>query len=93
MPSPDTLADPTAVPPDVHELGGVVWGPNTVKVIVPVAADPPVSAAAIEDAGIGLPAVAFAGALADTVGLAGTTVSAIAGPQAEAAGLSDVSPP
>jgi hypothetical protein len=34
---PDTVAVPTVVPPLVHEEGAVVWGPNTLNVIVPVA--------------------------------------------------------
>ena len=33
---------PTTVPPEVHELGAVACGPNTVKVIGPLGAEPPV---------------------------------------------------
>jgi hypothetical protein len=44
--------------PDVHELGGEDCGPNTVKTIVPVGADPAVIVAEIEKAEIGLPAKA-----------------------------------
>ena len=37
MPVPLTVAVPTVVPPLVQLVGALVWGPNTVKVIVPVA--------------------------------------------------------
>ncbi len=37
MALPDTVAVPTVVPPLVHVVGAVACGPNTVKVIVPVA--------------------------------------------------------
>jgi hypothetical protein len=71
VPLPDTLADPTVVPPAVHETGGADCGPNTLKVSVPVGSAPPASAAEIEAAEIGLPAVA----LAHTVGLTGAALS------------------
>jgi hypothetical protein len=71
---PNTLAEPTVVPPDVHDTGGAARGPNTVNVTVPVGADPPASPAEIEAGEIGLPAVALAGALADIVGPAGAAL-------------------
>ena len=63
---PDMLAVPTVVPPVVQSLGAEDCGPNTVKVIVPVAVlVAPDSVALIESAAIAVPAVALAGA--DTV--------------------------
>jgi hypothetical protein len=83
-----TLAVATVVPPDAHEGGGEDCGPNTVKVIAPVAADPPASVAEIEEAGIELPAVPPSGPLTESVGvaLAATIVSAMPDPHVEAAG-------
>ena len=76
-PPPDTLAVPTVAPPDVHELGGADWGPNTVNVIVPVRADPAVSVAEIEEAGMGLPAKALPGGpLTERLGLVLNVLSA-----------------
>ena len=71
---PDTVAEPTFVPPDVHEPGGEGRGPNTLKVTVPIGADPAASMADTEEGEIGLPAVALAGALAESVGLTGTAL-------------------
>ena len=72
---PDTVAEPTFVPPDVHDAGGEGCGPNTLKVTVPIGADPAASVAETEEAEIGLPAVALAGALAESVGLTGAALT------------------
>lgn len=71
---PDTLAEPTIVPPDVHEPGGEDCGPNTLNATVPIGAAPPANVAETKEAETRLPAVALAGALADSVGLRGAAV-------------------
>ena len=58
-----TVALPTVVPPVVQMVGAVVWGPNTVKVIVAVGLAPPVSVALSVEAAIALTAVPLAGAV------------------------------
>jgi hypothetical protein len=40
VPLPETVAVPTVVPPLVHVLGALAWGPKTLNVIVPVAPAP-----------------------------------------------------
>jgi hypothetical protein len=93
---PDTVAEPTKVPLAVHDAGGVEVGPNTVKVMVPVALEPEVAARAplIELAVIEPPAVPVAGAVTLSVGEAGDTiVSDIPDPQALKAELLLASPP
>jgi hypothetical protein len=47
---PDTLAVPTVVPPEPHEIGAEDCGPNTLKVIVPLGEDPPDSIAGTDEA-------------------------------------------
>jgi hypothetical protein len=72
----------------VHDVGAEDCGPNTLNVIVPVAADPPPIEAETADAEIALPAVPEAGALSDRFGdVEATIVSAIDAPHAEDAGL------
>jgi len=75
VPLSDTLAEPSVVPPDVHDAGGAGCGPNTVKVSVPVGAEPPAIVAETDAADIGLPTVARAGAPAVRVGLEGAASS------------------
>ena len=85
VPSPWTLAVLNAVPPDVHDVGGVLCGPNTVNVTVPVSPAPPDSVAEAEVA-IAVPAWPVAdGELEVNVGCAGTTVSGICAPHEVAA--------
>jgi hypothetical protein len=62
---PETLAVPTVVPPEAHELGAEGCGPNTLKVIVPDGDAPPDNAADTDDASILLPAVPLEGALTE----------------------------
>lgn len=63
---PDTVAVPTVVPPLVQVLGALAWGPNTLKVIVPVAPVPaPDSVPLIELAAIAELVVPVPGPLAD----------------------------
>ena len=52
----------------MHDAGGVDWGPGSLKLTVPDG-QPSESVAEIEEAGIALPAVPLAGALADRIGL------------------------
>ena len=87
---------PTVVPPVVHVVGAVAWGPKTVKVTVPVALVPDEAASAelMLAAEMAVPAVALAGPVVVRVGAAlPTTVSDIEAPQVEAAVLLLVSPP
>jgi hypothetical protein len=72
---PETLAVPTVVPPDVHDAGGEECGPKTMKVTVPVGADPPASVDEIEAPGISVPAAPLAGALVETVASTGEAVT------------------
>jgi hypothetical protein len=91
---PATVAVPTVVPPLVHVDGAVVWGPNTLKVTVPVApAVAPDKVELTDDAATAVPAVPVAGPLAVVVVALVTAVEAIPLPHvlAEAALLE--SPP
>jgi hypothetical protein len=79
---------PTVVPPEVQVLGAVGVGPNTVKVMVPVAFDPEElpKVELIELAVMAVPAAPVEGPAAVTVGVAlATTVSDIPDPQVEMA--------
>jgi hypothetical protein len=68
-------AVPTWVPPEAQFVGGVVIGPKTLNVIVPVAViAAPESVAVIDDAAIALPLASFAGAEMVVVALARTVV-------------------
>ena len=59
----DTAAVPTVVPPLVQSVGGEDCGPNTVNVIVPLAALlAPDSVALIHPAAIAVPGAALPGA-------------------------------
>jgi hypothetical protein len=61
---PETVAVPTVVPPLVHVLRAVDWGPNTVYVIIPPAAGllvPPERVALTELAAIAVAAVPLTG--------------------------------
>ena len=74
---------PTVVPPVVHVVGAVAWGPKTVKVTVPVAAGvvvPPARTELMLAVAMAVPAVPVPGPAAVTVGenLA-TTVSDMVG--------------
>jgi hypothetical protein len=94
VPFPDTLALPTVIPPEVHDVGAVGCGPNTVNVIVPDGDAPPDSVPEIDEAEIAEPAVPDPGAEADSAGLAApSTVSAIPAPQVDALLLLFESPP
>jgi hypothetical protein len=76
VPFPDTLAVPTVVPPDVHDVGAVDCGPNTVNVTVPDGDRPPDSVLAIDEAEMAEPTTPLPGALAVSVGDAGWTLTA-----------------
>jgi hypothetical protein len=80
---PDTVAVPTVVPPLVHVVGAEDCGPNTLKVIVPVAPlVAPDKVEAIELAPIATPVVPVTGA--DTlvlVALETTVVMLMPAPQ------------
>jgi hypothetical protein len=58
------------VPPDAHDVGADDSGPKTVKVMVPVGADPSESTLDTDDGAIVLLGRACAGALIVSVGLA-----------------------
>jgi hypothetical protein len=63
---PDTVAVPTVVPPLVQVEGALAWGPNTLKVIVPVAPVPaPDSVAVMELVAIAVLVASLAGPLAE----------------------------
>jgi hypothetical protein len=82
----DTVAVPTAFPPEEQSDGADDCGPNTVNVTVPPGDPPPDSAADTPDAGIAVPAVSADGALADReVVAAATVVSVIPAPHVELA--------
>jgi hypothetical protein len=74
-------AAPTWVPPVAQLVGAVVWGPNTVNVIVPVGLVPPDSGALMEVLAIATPAVAVAGAATVVVVAFLTTVDVMPVPQ------------
>jgi hypothetical protein len=93
LPSPATVAVPTNVPPGEHVFGAVGCGPNTVKVIVPDADAPPLTAADSDDAAIAWCAAPCAGTDSDSDGAALTTVSAIDAPHADDVELLFASPP
>jgi len=96
VPFPDTVAVPTAVPPEVQVVGAEAWGPKTVKVMVPEALEPDVAAKApeIEPVAMVLPAEPLAGPVAVRVVLAmATTVSDMPEPQVVTAELLLESPP
>jgi hypothetical protein len=60
------VAVPTVVPPLVQVDGALAWGPNTLKVIVPVAPAPaPDSVELIEPVAIAALVASVAGPLAD----------------------------
>ena len=95
MPLPDTLGEPTVVPPVVQLVGADDCGPKTLMVIVPVelAPDEPARVELMELRLIGVPVVPVEGALAVTVGPAlATTVLVIAEPQVLASALLFESP-
>ena len=88
---------PTVVPPVVQVVGAVVWGPKTVKEMVPVAAGavvPPARTELMLAVVMAVPIVPVPGAPIVTVGenLA-TTVSDMVPPQVEVAVLLLASPP
>jgi hypothetical protein len=92
VPLPLTVAVPTVLPPLVQLLGAVACGPNTVKVIVPVAPLPaPDKVELIEPAAIACPAVPDAGA-ATVVVVPATTVWVMALPHPELEGALVASP-
>lgn len=91
---PDTVAVPTVVPPLVQDEGAVVWGPNTLKVIVPPApAVPPERVDEIELAAIAVPEVSVAGAAAVAIVRFLTTVEVIPEPHVLLAAALLESPP
>ena len=79
------------VPPVLQSLGGEGCGPKTSKVTVPDGDAAPDSAADIEDAEIGAPAVSELGALTGPSD-GETTVPAIPGPHPELVGWLLASP-
>jgi hypothetical protein len=91
---PDTATVPTVVPPLVHVVGAVAWGPNTVNVTVPVApAVAPVSVALREPDPIALPVASVEGAaVVSAVTALATDVEVIPLPQVLAEELSLASP-
>jgi hypothetical protein len=91
---PETVVPvPTAVPPLVHVVGAVVWGPKTVQEIVPVGLEPLASAELIAVVAMAVPIVPEAGPVAVSVGENwGTTVSVMPEPQVLAAALLLASP-
>jgi hypothetical protein len=69
VPFPDTVVPvPTAVPPDVQEVGAEDCGPKTVKLMVPVGLDPEASTELTALAAMAAPAVPVPGPTAVTVG-------------------------
>ena len=93
MPLPDTVAVPSAVPPEVQVVGAVDWGPKTVKVMVPPALTPLDNVAEMVVLVMAIPAVPLEGPAALTAGEAlATTVSDIPEPQGEVDGLLFPSP-
>jgi hypothetical protein len=74
-PFPDTIAEPTTVPPLTHEVGAEAWGPNTVNVTVPVGDEPPDNVPDTDDPEIADPAVPDAGPDTDNAGLAAAVSS------------------
>jgi len=90
---PDTVAVPSAVPPEVQVVGAVDWGPKTVKVMVPPALAPLDKVAEMVVLVMVIPAVPLEGPAALTAGDAfATTVSDIPEPQVEVDGLLFPSP-
>jgi hypothetical protein len=67
VPSPDTEAVPTVVPPVVQSVGAEDCGPNTSNVIVPEGLAPPDSVEPIEPAAIAVFVVPLAGADTDVL--------------------------
>jgi hypothetical protein len=93
VPLPLTVAVPTVLPPLVQLLGAVACGPNTVKVIVPVAPLlAPDKVELIELAVIACPAVPDAGAATLVLVALVAVVLVIALPQAELEGALVASP-
>jgi hypothetical protein len=93
---PETFAVATTVPPLLQVLGAVVWGPNTVNVIVPPAAGlvvAPDSTELIEVVAIAVPAVPLAGPAAVVAVVLLTVVEVIPVPQVLVEVLLFVSPP
>ncbi len=83
VPFPLTGAVPTVVPPLVHVLGALAWGPKTLKVTVPPAPlTAPDSVELIEPAAIAVPGVPLAGALTLALVVALTAVEVMPVPQA-----------
>jgi len=90
---PDTVAVPSAVPPEVQVVGAVDWGPKTAKVMVPPALAPLDKVAEMVVLVMVIPAVPLEGPAALTAGDAfATTVSDIPEPQVEVDGLLFPSP-
>jgi hypothetical protein len=94
VPLPLTGAVPIVVPPLVQVVGGLAWGPNTVKVTVPPAVlVAPETVDPIPLGGMAVPAVPVAGAAALVVVLAcPTTVDVMPAPQPLVDGLLLASP-
>ena len=67
VPSPDTEAVPTVVPPVVQSVGAEDCGPNASNVIVPVGLAPPDNVEPIESAPIAVFVVPLAGADTDVL--------------------------
>jgi hypothetical protein len=87
---------PTAVPPLVQVVGAVDCGPNTLKVIFPLAAGlvvPPDNVAMIELLAIALPSPSVPGALTVTLVAFVTVVEVMPAPQELLDALSLLSPP
>jgi len=83
---PLTVLVPTVVPPVVQVVGADAWGPNTVKVTVPVGLEPPERVAEMLLAVTALPAVPLEGPVAEKAGeTLATTVSDIVEPQGDVA--------
>lgn len=77
VPSPETVAVPTVVPPLVQSVGAEDCGPNTSNVTVPLAELPDDRVPDTDDGEIALPTVPLADADADRFGVA-TTVAVTA---------------
>ena len=88
---------PTLVPPNAQVVGALVWGPKTVKVMVPLTAGavvPPANTEEMLGAVMRVPIAPVVGPVAVSVGVAlPTVVLDIVVPQVEVAALLLVSPP
>ena len=74
---PATVAVPTVVPA-LQSVGALAWGPKTLKVILPIGAEPPASFAATAVGAIWLPTAPVAGAAAVRLGRTGLAPRSIA---------------